>query len=230
MSILKSIDPDKYHIVVISPTNYFLFTPLLPSATVGTLEPRYYPLKPGLTRSLVEPIRKLLCRCRAHYIEASAQDIDMSNKLILVGQTDQNGNTAQFYLPYDKVVISVGSTTNTHGVDGLEYVHFLKTIVDARNIRNHIMDNFEIACLPTTTDEGRRRLLSFVVAGGGPTGVEFASELFDMMQEDLTPYVNNPPPKVQPAYKLVPYPVKKRSVSTHNPISITYPQHIRPKN
>jgi len=51
------------------------------------------------------------------------------------------------------------------------------------------MDNFEKACLPTTTDEERRQLLSFVVAGGGPTGVEFASEVYDMMQEDLTPYV-----------------------------------------
>jgi NADH dehydrogenase FAD-containing subunit len=40
VSVLKAINPDEYHIVVISPQNYFLFTPLLPSATVGTLEPR----------------------------------------------------------------------------------------------------------------------------------------------------------------------------------------------
>jgi len=57
------------------------------------------------------------------------------------------------------------------------------------------MDNFEKACLPTTTDEERKQLLSFVVAGGGPTGVEFASEVYDMMQEDLTPYVNPSPPQ-----------------------------------
>ena len=47
------------------------------------------------------------------------------------------------------------------------------------------MQNLELACLPTTTDEERRRLLSFVVCGGGPTGVEFAAELFDMLNEDL---------------------------------------------
>lgn len=47
------------------------------------------------------------------------------------------------------------------------------------------MDNLELACLPTTTDEERKRLLSFVVCGGGPTGVEFAAELFDMLNEDL---------------------------------------------
>lgn len=47
------------------------------------------------------------------------------------------------------------------------------------------MENLELACLPTTSDEERRRLLSFVVCGGGPTGVEFAAELFDMLNEDL---------------------------------------------
>ena len=47
------------------------------------------------------------------------------------------------------------------------------------------MQNLEQACLPTTSDEERRRLLSFVVSGGGPTGVEFAAELFDMLNEDL---------------------------------------------
>lgn len=130
-----------------------------------------------------------MTKAGAHFIEAWAEDIDMSNKLVLVNQTDTDGNPRQFYLPYDKLVISVGSNTNTHGVDGLEHAHFLKTIADARSIRNHIMDNFERACLPTISDEERRNLLSFVVAGGGPTGVEFASELFDMLQEDLTPYV-----------------------------------------
>ena len=52
-------------------------------------------------------------------------------------------------------------------------------------IRNKVMQNLEQACMPTTTDEERRRLLSFVVSGGGPTGVEFAAELFDMLNEDL---------------------------------------------
>ena len=79
----------------------------------------------------------------------------------------------------------IGSTTNPHGVKGLENCHFLKDIEDARLIRNKILQNLEHACLPTTSDEERRRLLSFVVSGGGPTGVEFAAELFDMLNEDL---------------------------------------------
>ncbi len=78
-----------------------------------------------------------------------------------------------------------GSTTNPYGVKGLENCHFLKTIEDAREIRNRVLQNLEHACLPTTSDEERRRLLSFVVSGGGPTGVEFAAELFDLLNEDL---------------------------------------------
>lgn len=52
-------------------------------------------------------------------------------------------------------------------------------------IRNAVIRNLETACLPTTPDAERRRLLSFVVCGGGPTGVEFAAELYDMLNEDL---------------------------------------------
>ena len=75
--------------------------------------------------------------------------------------------------------------TNPHGVKGLENCHFLKDINDARRIRNKVIQNLELACLPTTTDDERKRLLSFVISGGGPTGVEFAAELYDLLNEDL---------------------------------------------
>jgi NADH dehydrogenase len=84
-----------------------------------------------------------------------------------------------------KLTTRAGSTTNPHGVKGLENCNFLKTIDDAQNIKNKVLNNLEIACLPTTSDEERRRLLSFVISGGGPTGVEFAAELYDMLNEDL---------------------------------------------
>lgn len=61
----------------------------------------------------------------------------------------------------------------------------MKTIEDAQAIRSQVGRNVEAACLPTTPDEERRRLLSFVISGGGPTGVEFAAELFDFLNEDL---------------------------------------------
>ncbi|OTA02755.1 64 kDa mitochondrial NADH dehydrogenase, putative [Trichoderma parareesei] len=176
VALLKDLNPDDYHVTVISPTNYFLFTPMLPSATVGTLE----------LRSLVEPIRRILSRVHGHFIRAKAEDVEFSYKLVEVSQLDHKGREVRFYVPYDKLVIAVGSATNPHGVKGLENAFFLKDINDARMIRNKVIQNLEIACLPTTTDEERKRLLSFVVSGGGPTGVEFAAELFDLLNEDLT--------------------------------------------
>ncbi|PYH44887.1 putative NADH-ubiquinone oxidoreductase 64 kDa subunit [Aspergillus saccharolyticus JOP 1030-1] len=175
IALLKHLNPGDYHVTVVSPTNYFLFTPMLPSATVGTL---------GL-RSLVEPVRRIVQRVNGHFLKGQAEDVEFSEKLVEVSQVDANGKEQRFYLPYDKLVIGVGCVTNPHGVKGLENCHFLKSIDDARKIKNQVLDNMELACLPTTSDEERRRLLSFVVCGGGPTGVEFAAELFDLLNEDL---------------------------------------------
>lgn len=176
VALLKELNPEDYHVTVISPANYFLFTPMLPSATVGTLE----------LKSLVEPIRRILSRVKGHFIRAKAEDVDFSGRLVEVSQVDSQGRDVRFYVPYDKLIIAVGSQTNPHGVKGLENCHFLKDIRDARVIRNQVIQNLELACLPTTPDEERRRLLSFVVSGGGPTGVEFAAELYDLLNEDLT--------------------------------------------
>lgn len=192
VALLKTLKPEDYHITVVSPVNYFLFTPMLPSATVGTLE----------LRSLVEPVRRIVQRVRGHFLRAEAVEVEFSERLLEVSQTDAAGEKRHFYLPYDKLVIGVGkatllrdrvqdanmivgSITNPHGVQGLENCSFLKTIDDARDVRNKVLQNLEHACLPTTSDAERRRLLSFVVCGGGPTGVEFAAELFDLLNEDL---------------------------------------------
>ncbi|KAF2834432.1 hypothetical protein M501DRAFT_944208 [Patellaria atrata CBS 101060] len=175
VALLKQLNPGDYHVTVVSPSNAFLFTPMLPSATVGTLE----------LRSLVEPVRRIIARVRGQFLNAKAEDIDFSSKLVEVSSIGSDGVKEHFYLPYDKLVIGVGSVTNPHGVKGLEHCHFLKDITDARLIRNKVIENLETACLPTTSDEERRRLLSFVISGGGPTGVEFAAELYDMLNEDL---------------------------------------------
>lgn len=90
---------------------------------------------------------------------------------------------------YDKVVIACGATSNTHGVPGMEHCHHLKTVADAQGIRRHILNNLERASLPTVSDTERKKLLSFVVSGGGPTGTEVASEIYDMVCEDMLRYV-----------------------------------------
>lgn len=98
VALLKSLNAGDYHVTVVSPVNHFLFTPMLPSATVGTLE----------FRSLVEPVRRIVNRIRGHFLNASAEDIEFSEKLVEVSQTDANGIKQHFYLPYDKLVIGVG--------------------------------------------------------------------------------------------------------------------------
>ena len=99
VALLKTLNPGDYHVTVVSPVNYFLFTPMLPSATVGTLE----------FRSLVEPIRKIVNRLRGHFLRAEAESIEFSEKLVEVSQVDFHGQKQHFYLPYDKLVIGVGT-------------------------------------------------------------------------------------------------------------------------
>lgn len=98
IALLKTLNPGDYHVTVVSPVNHFLFTPMLPSATVGTLE----------FRSLVEPVRRIVQRVRGHFLQAEAESVDFSEKLVEVSQADSNGHRVSFYLPYDKLVIGVG--------------------------------------------------------------------------------------------------------------------------
>lgn len=98
VALLKQLNPGDYHVTVVSPTNYFLFTPMLPSATVGTL---------GL-RSLVEPVRRIVQRVNGHFLKGEAVDVDFSEKLVEITQLDAQGEKQHFYLPYDKLVVGVG--------------------------------------------------------------------------------------------------------------------------
>lgn len=61
----------------------------------------------------------------------------------------------------------------------------MQAVEDALRIRQSVIDCFERASLPSVSDEERRRILHFVIVGGGPTGVEFAAELHDFVTEDL---------------------------------------------
>lgn len=89
-------------------------------------------------------------------MQAKAVDLEMDAQLVEI----ETASGDRIYVPYDKLVIAVGSSSNTHGVPGLEHCFQLKTIPDAQAIRRRIMDNLELASLPTTTAEMRQRLLS----------------------------------------------------------------------
>lgn len=165
-------------IVVISPRNHFVFTPLLASTTVGSLE----------FRSIIEPVR---LRAPGRFLLADVKGIDFEQGKIFCRATiEQAGNHPDFDLSFepenDGVVIAVGAQTQTFGIPGVaEHAHFLKQIQDARRIRQRILACLEAASLPHIAPTERQRLLHFVVVGGGPTGVEFAAEMHDFAVAEL---------------------------------------------
>lgn len=179
-SFLKDIDTDDYNVVVVSPRNYFLFTPLLPATTVGTVD----------VRSLIEPTR-FIARHKSRtvkVVEAECTDIDPESKIITVADnSDVKGQNSVSTIPYDYLIIGVGAMSATFGIKGVEeYGCFLKEVWDAQKIRTKVMDCIETAAFPNQSPEEIDRLLHMVVVGGGPTGIEYAAELHDFLVDDLS--------------------------------------------
>lgn len=170
-SILKRIDTRLFDVTVVSPRNHFLFTPLLPSTTVGTVE----------FRSIIEPVRS--ARGGVQYVHASAESVDERKRIIRCRGT-LDGRIVR--LSYDYLVLTVGSQSATYGVSGVrEHALFLKELADARALRQRIIECLERASEPGLKAAERARLLHFVVVGGGPTGVEVLAEMHDFVTEDL---------------------------------------------
>ncbi|KAI1373417.1 FAD/NAD(P)-binding domain-containing protein [Hypoxylon crocopeplum] len=188
----RSLDPNKFERIMISPRSYFVFTPLLAGTAVGTLE----------FRAVLEPVRRLGLD-RFH--QGWADDIDFARKTIRVEANTSDdlasrtrlalqhrpdggaGKGEMFDVEYDKLVIAVGSYSQTFGIEGVrEHAHFLRDVGDARKIRMKVLQGFEKAALPITTDEERKKLLHFAIVGGGPTGIEYAAELHDLIRDDLS--------------------------------------------
>ncbi|SPQ95654.1 unnamed protein product (mitochondrion) [Plasmodiophora brassicae] len=166
-----------YDVVVISPRDHFVFTPLLASTTIGSLE----------FRAIIEPVRIV---GDLRFYEAEVTGVDPAEKTVrCVDSTrvfDNEEQSRSFTVPYDYLVLAAGAKSQTFGVPGVyEHAMFLKNIADARRIRQRIMHCLQRACQPQVGDEERRELLSFVVVGGGPTSVEFAAELYDFVTEDV---------------------------------------------
>jgi len=178
-SFIKALSPGAaagMDLTVVSPRNYFLYTPLLPAVATGTVE----------DRSIVEPVRKVLAG-KGAYFEAVVHEVDPAQKsIVCCFPADAGLDQACFKVPYDILVLAVGCVNNTFGVEGVaEHATFFKSIEDAARLRRHVSECFERAALPQTPPEEKAKLLSFVVCGGGPTGVEVAAELHDMIEDDL---------------------------------------------
>lgn len=179
-AFLKGIDASRYDVTVISPRNYFVFTPMLAGASVGTVD----------YRSITEPIREI--NRDAEFLESVATDVDQDGKILTCESVVCDGNSCEineFSVPYDRLVVTIGAQTNTFGIPGVrEYCNFLKQVEDARRIRTAIVNCFERANLPGLTEEERINNLTFAVIGAGPTGIEFAAELRDFVEQDGPKY------------------------------------------
>ena len=178
-SFLKDLDTTNYNVIMISPRNYFLFTPLLPSCTVGTVE----------LRSIMQPLRHITrFKQRAvKFIEGDCYKVDHEAKTIHIKDNSEIvGQVSENIIKYDYLVVGCGAQNATFGIPGVkEHACFLKESWDAHKIRTRLMDTIESAAFPGQPQEEVDRLLHMVVVGGGPTGVEYAGELHDFLVEDL---------------------------------------------
>ncbi len=149
---------ERAEIILISPQNYFLFTPLLHEVATGGLSPV----------SVAEPIREIFRKDKIKFYQSSVSLVDVEKQIVFA-----NGQE----LSYDILVLTTGAETNFYDIPGAEkYGLPLKTLRDSVIIRSRIIDAFEKAAL--TSDENlRKELLTFVVVGGGATGVELAGEI-----------------------------------------------------
>lgn len=156
-------------ITVISETNYFLFTPLLHEVATGGLS----------ALSVAEPVREIFRGSGINFIQGKVTSIETRGKYVVIGDDK---------IYFDYLVVAPGATTDFHSVTGAkENAYTLKSLEDAVKIRNRIIDQFESAAI-LTDKEQRQRKLSFVVVGGGATGVELAAELAEFIYATMCGY------------------------------------------
>jgi NADH dehydrogenase len=156
-------------VTVIDRTNHSVFHPLLYQVATAALS----------SDEIAAPIRSLLRRQRnAEVLLAEVTGIDVARQVVQIGTQE---------LPYDYLVLATGSQYNYFGhEDWARYAPNLKTISDARRIRSKIIQTFEQA--EQETDPARiRALLTFVLVGGGPTGVEMAGALAELTRCAIAP-------------------------------------------
>ncbi len=169
---------------LVSRDNFLLFSPMLPEVSSGMIE----------TRHIVTPIRSF-CN-RARFYEANVESIDLKDKHVTishrVGRETGPIDSRTHILKYDFLVIAVGGETNFFGMADLpEHAFTIKTIGDAIILRNHMINMLEQADVEDEDEDLKTSLLTFVVVGGGFSGVETVGELNDFIQDSIKHYYHN---------------------------------------
>lgn len=164
---------DSYELVLVNRENYFVFQPMLPEVISGSI---------GILDT-VSPLRRLLPRTRVVVREVESIDVEARTVRTAPGVHPHPAS-----IDYDHLVIALGSVTDFRGLRGLpEHALPFKNLGDALKLRNHAIRALEEAAVE---HEGalRRQLLTFVVAGGGFSGVEVVAELNDFVREAARAY------------------------------------------
>ncbi|MGP9019564.1 NAD(P)/FAD-dependent oxidoreductase [Streptomyces sp. BR1] len=173
---------DAVRITVITPDPYMTYQPFLPEAAAGSISPRH----------VVVPLRRVLDRC--HVVIGEVQKIDHAGRTATVTTlaTEEEG-TGAVEIAYDELVLAPGSISRTLPVPGLaDYAIGFKTVEEAIGLRNHVIEQMDIAS--STRDVAiRDAALTFVFVGGGYAGVEALGELEDMARYTARYYHNIKP-------------------------------------
>jgi len=175
--IQKKFESDvNVNIELVSESNFFLHTPMLPEMATGTIEPRH----------IATPIRRF-CK-RAQFHQAKVVDISLTEKKVIIQRMSDKTQTA---LSYDYLVLAMGGKTNFFGNQNIEqFSYTIKSLDDAIKIRNHIISMLEDADQETDQTK-QQKLMTFVVVGGGFSGVETVGELNDFIRESSTKFYRN---------------------------------------
>ncbi len=187
---LAGVDAD---VTVVDRHNYHLFQPLLYQVATAGLPPS----------DIAWPIRSILSRQKnTSVLLDEVLDIDVGQREVILG----NGSVA-----FDYLIVATGSTHSYFGHEDWQTIApGLKSIDDATHIRRRILTAFEQAEM-TDNDEERKRLLRFVIVGGGPTGVELAGTIAELAHHTLAADFRRIDPRsatiilVEAGQRLLPY-------------------------
>ncbi|MFJ4781632.1 NAD(P)/FAD-dependent oxidoreductase [Streptomyces sp. NPDC088762] len=182
LRLQRKLRSDEAEVTVVTPEPYMTYQPFLPEAAAGSISPRH----------VVVPLRRVLDKCRI--VIGEAQRIDHSKRTATVSTlATADEGTGPREIEYDELVLAPGSISRALPVPGLaDYGIGFKTVEEAIGLRNHVIEQMDIAS--STRDPGvRDAALTFVFVGGGYAGVEALGELEDMARYAARYYHNIKP-------------------------------------
>ncbi|MEU3773632.1 NAD(P)/FAD-dependent oxidoreductase [Streptomyces sp. NPDC032472] len=182
LQLQRKLRAGEAEVTVVTPEPYMTYQPFLPEAAAGSISPRH----------VVVPLRRILPKCRIVIGEVQRIDHAKRTATVTTLATADEGTGAR-EIEYDELVLAPGSVSRTLPVPGLaDYGIGFKTVEEAIGLRNHVLEQMDIAS--STRDPAvRDAALTFVFVGGGYAGVEALGELEDMARYAARYYHNVKP-------------------------------------